>query len=70
MKGSKDLYSRHQLLLGQCIDWSEGITDFKLSLIKLLKSSVRNVSLTPSSCHLHSGVSGVYTEMDGRAGFP
>lgn len=69
MKGNKDLHSRHQLLLGQCIDWSVGTTDFKLSLIKLLKSSVRNVSLSPSVCHLLSGVSGVYTEMDGEQGF-
>lgn len=66
MKGSKDLYSRHQLLLGQCVDGLVGITDFKLSLIKLLKNSVRNVSLSPCVCHLLSEVSGVYTEVDGE----
>lgn len=69
MKGSRGLYSRHQLLLGQSVDWSVGITDFKLSLIKLPKSSVRSVGLSPSVCHLHSGVPGVSTEMDGEQGF-
>lgn len=44
--------------------WSVGLRDFKLNLVKFLKSSVRNVSLCPSVCHLLSGVFGVYTGMD------